>query len=202
MTGLNSWNSWWKILKLADPVLELKSILIAMKILIAEDDKDTASSYKMALGQRNHRVTLTDNGEECLKIYHEELQGIKYKTNATEHIQPFDAVILDYKIPKINGMEVAKEILAINSHQRIVFASAYVKETLEESIKHLKQVVELMQKPFGPDALIDTVEDKEIYSELRKLNVNIDYVKAANFRHEQLKGILEALRKLQKGRTF
>ena len=173
-----------------------------MKILISEDDKDTASSYKMALEQRNHQVTLTDNGEECLKIYHEELQSIKYKTNATEHVQPFDAVILDYKMPRINGMEVAKEILAINPHQRIVFASAYVKETLEESIKHLKQVVELMQKPFGPDALIDTVEDEEIYSELRKLNINIDYVKAANLRHEQLKGILEVLRKLQKGRTF
>src|ERR687887_551049 len=132
----------------------------------------------------------------------EELQKVSSKTDPTQHIQPFDAVILDYKMPKINGMEVAKEILAVNPHQRIIFASAYVKETLEESIKHLKQVVELMQKPFGPDALIDTVEDKEIYSELRKLNINIDYVKAANFRHEQLKGILEVLRKLQKGRTF
>jgi DNA-binding NarL/FixJ family response regulator len=32
-------------------------------------------------------------------------------------------VILDYKMPKINGMEVAKEILAINPHQRIIFSS-------------------------------------------------------------------------------
>jgi DNA-binding response OmpR family regulator len=173
-----------------------------MKILIAEDDSDTASSYKRALEERNHEVMLTDNGEDCLKIYHEHLENVKYKTSATEHIQPFDAVILDYKIPKINGMEVAKEILAINQHQRIIFASAYVKETLEDSIKHLKQVVELMQKPFGPDALIDTIEDKEIYSELQQLNINIDYVKAANFRHEQLKDILESLRKVQKSRTF
>jgi hypothetical protein len=44
--------------------------------------------------------------------------------------------------------------------------------------------VELMQKPFGPNALIDTVEDKEIYDELKQLNINIDFVKAANFRHE------------------
>src|ERR687887_427821 len=156
----------------------------------------------MALAKRGHQVITAQNGEDCLKIYQEELQNIRFKTDLSERVQPFDAVILDYKMPRINGMEVAKEILAVNPHQRIVFASAYVKETLEESIKHLKQVVELMQKPFGPDALIDTVEDKEIYSELRKLNVNTDYVKAANFRHEQLKGILEVLRKLQKGRTF
>jgi CheY-like chemotaxis protein len=173
-----------------------------MEILIAEDDSDTASSYKKALEEGNHKVTITDNGEHCLKIYHEKLQDVRYKTSATEHIQPFDAVILDYKMPKINGMEVAKEILAVNSHQRIIFASAYVKETLEESIKQINQVVELMQKPFGPDALIDTVEDKEIYDELKQLNLDIDIFKAANFRHEQLKGMLEVLRKLQKGRTF
>jgi CheY-like chemotaxis protein len=173
-----------------------------MEILIAEDDSDTASSYKMALEERNHRAIIIDNGEECLNIYHEKLEDVKYKTSATEHIQPFDAVILDYKMPRINGMEVAKEILAVNPRQRIIFASAYVKETLEDSVKQLKQVVELMQKPFGPNALIDTIEDKEIYNELKQLNVNIDYVKAANFRHEQLNNILEALRKLQKRRTF
>src|SRR5919197_5987361 len=174
-----------------------------MKVLLAEDDKDTAILYKRTLEERrNHRVTITNNGQGCLEIYHKELQNVTLNTDPSDHIQPFDAVILDYKMPKINGMEVAKEILAINRHQRIIFASAYVKETLEDSIKHLKQVVELMQKPFVPDALIDALEDEEIYSELRKLNVNIDYVKAANFRHEQLKGILEALRKLQKGRTF
>jgi CheY-like chemotaxis protein len=173
-----------------------------MEILIAEDDSDTASSYKKALEEENHKVTITDNGEHCLKIYHEKLQDVRYKTSATEHIQPFDAVILDYKMPKINGMEVAKEILAVNSHQRIIFASAYVKATLEESIKQINQVVELMQKPFGPDALIDTVEDKEIYDELKQFNLDIDIFKVANFRHEQLKGVLEVLRKLQKGRTF
>jgi CheY-like chemotaxis protein len=173
-----------------------------MEILIAEDDKDTTSSYKKALEERNHKVIITDNGEECLRVYHEKLQGIRHKTNATEHIQPFDAVILDYKMPRINGMEVSKEILAVNPHQRIIFASAYVKETLEGSIKQLSQDVELMQKPFGPNALIDAVEDKEIYDELRQLNVNIHFFKAANFRHEQLKNILETLRKLQKARSF
>ena len=173
-----------------------------MKISIAEDDKDTASSYKMALEERNHQLVITDNGEDCLEIYHEELQKVKSETDATKHIQPFDAVILDYKMPKMNGMEVAKEILAVNPHQRIIFASAYVKETLEDSIKQLKKVVELMQKPFGEDALIDTIEDKEIYSELQKLNVNIEYFKSADFRHEQLTTLLETLKKLQKGRTF
>jgi CheY-like chemotaxis protein len=74
---------------------------------------------------------------------------------------PFDVVILDYKMPKKDGLQVAKEILDMNPEQRIIFASAYVQETLVESVKELKKVVELMQKPFSMSALIDTVENKE-----------------------------------------
>jgi hypothetical protein len=55
--------------------------------------------------------------------------------------------------------------------------------------------VELIQKPFGQDVLIDVIEDKEIYAELQKLNVNVDDIKAANFRHEQLRDLLEVLKK-------
>jgi CheY-like chemotaxis protein len=173
-----------------------------MRVLMAEDDADTAVSYKKALQQRNHTVLIADNGEDCLKIYHEEFQKITSVTDATDHLQPFDAVVLDYKMPEINGMEVAKEILVVNPRQRIIFASAYVMETLQESVKQLKQVVELMQKPFGPSALIDTIEDKEIYSELQKLDMDANVFKRANFRHEQLREVLELLRKLQKGKTF
>src|SRR5690348_12669156 len=171
-----------------------------MKILIAEDEYDIALLYKMALEKRSHKVTITENGEDCLKIYHEESQRIRY--NASGQILAYDAVVLDYKMPKIDGMEVAKEILVVNPRQRIIFASAYVMETLQQSIKQLKQVVELMQKPFGPGALIDTIEDKEIYFELQKLDMDADVFKRANFRHEQLREVLELLRKLQKGKTF
>src|SRR5919109_5431619 len=165
-----------------------------MKILIAEDEYDIALLYKRALENRNYQVTLTSNGEDCLKAYHEEFPRKRFRTYATGQILPFDVVLLDYKMPKINGMQVAEEILAVNPHQRIIFASAYVKETLLESIRKLKQVVELMQKPFGIDILINTIEDKEIYSELEKFNVDLDIIKALNPTHEQIRDLLERLR--------
>jgi CheY-like chemotaxis protein len=111
-------------------------------------------------------------------------------------------VVLDYKQPGVDGMEVAKEILSVNRHQRIIFASAYVRETLEDSIKQLNQIVELMQKPFGEQALIDTIEDNEIYSEIKKYKIDPKIIRAANLRHEQLLDILEFLGKKQKGRIF
>lgn len=99
---------------------------------------------------------------------------------AVLYFVPFDVLLLDYKLPDMNGMEVAKEILTVNPHQRIIFASAYVQETLQDSVKQLHQIVELIQKPFDVNKLLDTIEDEEVYNELKKLNVDIDVIKAAN----------------------
>lgn len=174
-----------------------------MKILIAEDEPDTARQYQIALEEKKHDVVITENGEECLKIYHEELKRSTSKTNnATQSTLPFDVVVLDYRMPKKNGMEVAKEILVINPKQRIIFASAYVKETLANSVKELRHVVELMQKPFELDTLVDTIEDKEIYAELEELNEYLKEIKEFDLTQEQIRDLLESLRKIQKGRTF
>jgi CheY-like chemotaxis protein len=120
-------------------------------------------------------------------------------------ISPFDAVVLDYRMPKKDGLEVAKEILELNPSQRIIFASAYVKETLRESVKELRQLVELMQKPFLPKALVDVLEDSEAYPELKKLFVNVRKMSEIDFENptpEQIRAIFEGLKKIQKGRTF
>jgi hypothetical protein len=53
---------------------------------------------------------------------------------------------------------------------------------LIDSINQLNQIVEILNKPFSEQELIDIVEDKSIYSELKELNVNIDDLKNANFR--------------------
>jgi CheY-like chemotaxis protein len=118
---------------------------------------------------------------------------------------PFDAVVLDYRMPKKDGLEVAKEILSLNPSQRIIFASAYVKETLKESVKELRQVVELMQKPFVPSALVDVLEDTDAYPELKKLFVNVRKMSEIDFENptpDQIRDIFEGLKKIQKGRTF
>jgi len=168
-----------------------------MKILIAEDEPDIAMPYRIVLEKRNHQVTITDNGEACLEAYQDALRRTPMENGA-----PFDAVVLDYRMPKKDGMEVAKEILAANPHQRIIFASAYVKDTLVDSVKQLRQVVELMQKPFELDVLVNTVEDKEIYAGLEKLNVKVQQIKDLDPTHEQVRDLVDGLSKIMKNRTF
>lgn len=174
-----------------------------MKILIAEDESDLLSQYKEMLEQHNHQVIITSNGEECLLSYRNAYEKwYNDKNDESSPDSPFDALILDYQMPKKNGLEVAKEILSIVPNQRIIFASAFVEGTLQESIKELKKIVELMQKPFELQALVDTIEDKEIYRELEKLNVDIKNLKELEPTHAQVRDYLDALKKIQKGRTF
>jgi CheY-like chemotaxis protein len=72
-------------------------------------------------------------------------------------------IILDYNMPQMNGLEAAKGILAVNPHQRIIFASAYLRDTLLESVEKLNRLVEVLNKPFGKQDLIDALEDKSVY---------------------------------------
>lgn len=132
-----------------------------MRILLAEDEHDILAQYSLALQGNNHQVVTTSDGEECLRVYMAEMHK-----NA-----PFDAVVLDHRMPKMDGLEVARHILAVYPRQRIILASAYAKESLVDSVKQLKGVVELLQKPFDLEMLVDMVEDTEIYGQLEKLNV-------------------------------
>jgi response regulator RpfG family c-di-GMP phosphodiesterase len=146
------------------------------------------------LERQIYRVILTNTAEDCLKIYQHELQNLHLKTDAVEHEQPFDAVILDFKKPHIHGIEVASEIFAVNPRQRIIFVAKYDKNLKLDFIGQLREPVEMLQKPFLDRTLIDVIEQKEMYQELEMMNINTKYVKFANFRHEQIRKMLELLK--------
>ncbi len=175
---------------------------VLLKILVAEDESKISSLYQDVLEKRGHEILVSADGQECVDIYNKELKRFK-SLNPSARLTsntPFDAVILDYQMPKMDGLEAARRILAENPHQRIIFASAYVEEVLHDVVKNLGQVVELLQKPFGIDVLVDTVEDKEIYEGLKALNARVDEMRKSNISHEEIRDIYAGLKKLMKGR--
>jgi CheY-like chemotaxis protein len=159
--------------------------------------------YNYRVGDHGNRRTNNGNLDSDDHIPSSSFLLLASSTSSSS--SPFDAVVLDYRMPKKDGLEVAKEILALNPSQRIIFASAYVKETVRESVRELRQVVELMQKPFLPEALVDVVEDTDAYPELKKLFVNVSKMSEIDFENptpDQIRDIFEGLKKIQNGRTF
>ena len=127
-----------------------------MDILIAEDEQDVALTYMKSLQERGHNVTVTNNGQECLDVYNDKERRVD--ANNDSSLTPFDAIILDHKMPKKNGFQVAKEILSINPNQRIIIASAYDKDVFKEAAKYFQIHLEVLQKPFSIDSLVGLVE--------------------------------------------
>lgn len=173
-----------------------------MKVLIAEDDPYAASLYEVALSDRGHDVMLTRDGEECIERYVEALSETLDNNSNGASVSPFNAIVLDYRMPRKNGLDVAKEILSINPNERIIFASAHVIDTLSQSISELGKVVELLQKPFEMDPFVDLLEDLTITKGLEELNVDVKSIKELKPTREQLRDLLEGLRRIEKGRVI
>lgn len=121
-----------------------------MLILIADDNSFTRKIYTDAFSKRGHNVTTTNDGGECIT---------KFKTNWIQN-RKFDAVILDYSMPEKNGDEVVKQILATDPNQSILIISAYDAEKLKSVFHNFKDKIEIVQKGFPIDALVEKIETK------------------------------------------
>jgi len=66
-----------------------------MKILLVDDEKDFVEMLSLRLGETGEKVTPAYNGKECIDILEK---------------NPVDVVILDIKMPGMDGIEVLKEI--------------------------------------------------------------------------------------------
>ena len=128
---------------------------MSLKILVADDNKFTRTVYEDMFRRRGHDVIAASNGDECLT---------KYKTqwlSKSPGSKVFDSVILDYSMPQANGDEVVGEILRMSPNQQVLILSAYDADDLKEAFSKIKDSVEIIQKGFPIEALIEKLESNE-----------------------------------------
>jgi diguanylate cyclase (GGDEF)-like protein len=68
---------------------------MAIKILIVDDDPDIRDILKLTLSEENYEIAEAKDGEEAIRLVNS---------------KPFNLVLLDYKIPKIDGRQVCRLI--------------------------------------------------------------------------------------------
>lgn len=147
------------------------------KVLVIEDDKSIADLLEIHLKDLNCEVTTIQDGEEGLK-------------SATSN--PFDLIVLDLMLPKVNGLEICKEVRKKDIYTPILILTSKSEEvdkvlglevgaddyltkpfSIREFIARAKAIlrrVEAIQKEIGSDSDI-SVSDLSIEASKRKVTL-------------------------------
>ncbi len=116
------------------------------RIAIIDDEKDLLFVYKKALELHGHKVVTFDDSSVAL-----------YELK--ERYKKYSMVLVDIRMPKVNGYQLINEIKCIDPLVKAILMSAYDVSDLEVS-DHLNKDVkidEIMHKPFSLIKLINTV---------------------------------------------
>jgi len=129
-----------------------------MKILVVEDEFSLADIIATKLRKENYDVDISLDGEDGLD---NALSGV------------YDLVILDIMLPKINGIEILKEIRINNIDTKVIMLTA--KSTLDDKLTGFENGAnDYITKPFHIEELIARVNVQLRNSEK---NINKDILK-------------------------
>ncbi len=115
---------------------------VAGTILLCEDDAAVRRITERTLANAGHTVYGVDSAEAALDWL---------ETEST----PIDLLVSDVILPGQNGVELARAAAAARPGVRVLLISGYTASVLAES--GVPDEVELLEKPFKPDALLARV---------------------------------------------
>jgi len=112
-----------------------------LNILIVEDGRSQREMLKDFLAREGHRVTEAEDGNTAIR----QVQG-----------GHFDLLLLDFKMPGMNGIEVLEKIKNINPKISVIMMTAY--GTIETAVDAMKLgAVDYIPKPIDLDQLLALV---------------------------------------------
>ena len=110
-------------------------------ILVCDDEESVRAAIRLVL-ERDYDLAFASDGEEALRQF---------------RAQPPDLVLLDLKMPKLDGMAVLKTITASQVPPRVVLLTAYQSVELAQRATQFG-ALDYIPKPFTRDQLRQAVE--------------------------------------------
>lgn len=132
--------------------MDLFSKLRNMKILIIDDDEWIRDSLRIFFEAEGCHVVVLETAEEGLA-------ELKY--------QAYDLIIVDYKLPGLDGIEFLKRTQDEQSDAMKVLITAYRTDSVISEARKLK-IQGFIQKPFTSDSLMASLAHLMEMRDLRK----------------------------------
>ena len=118
---------------------------VMMNIMVIDDEPDVLLTYQEFLASEGHSVDAFSDSTDALKRF------------AEMNPSHYDLVIMDIRMPKLNGLQLYQRFKAINTKIKIVFVSCL--DAAEELITMLPDVKgnDIIRKPVDQEYFIRTV---------------------------------------------
>lgn len=111
-------------------------------LLIVDDEEKMRHLLSIILGRAGHRVEQAGDGAEALEMIRE---------------APYDMVITDIKMPKLDGIALLGEVRKLNVPCPVVFITAFA--TVDSAVEAMKMgAADYITKPFETERILLTVE--------------------------------------------
>ena len=117
----------------------------ARRVLVAEDNAVTNDLLRLLLSERGHKVDIVEDGEQALEAL---------KTHR------YDVVLMDFHLPKMDGVEVAnlyRSRLGSQSSPRIIAITSDMKGLLKNA-RDCETFDQLLPKPLDLDSICKVIE--------------------------------------------
>jgi len=120
-----------------------------LKIMVIDDENIVGKRLKPALEKTGDIIETFEDSEKALARFNEE---------------PFDIVVTDIRMEKIDGIEILEKILAKSSRTKVIIITGYATvEVAREALS--KGAFDFIAKPFKPGDLREII--KRATKELR-----------------------------------
>jgi PAS domain S-box-containing protein len=115
-----------------------------VRTILAVDDEEVIREFvQESMEFYGYRVITAASGEEALEIYRQSAAEI-------------EVILLDISMPGMGGLKCLEELLKINPEVRVIMASGYFADGLEDD--RLQQGASaVLNKPFRVEALLDKI---------------------------------------------
>ena len=130
------------------------------KILVADDEQSMREFLDIMLKKEGYKVSLASNGEEVVKLIDNDL---------------FDLVLLDIRMPKLDGITALKKIKAITPDTVVIMITAYA--SADTAIKAMKEgAYDYITKPFKVEEIKLIIKNALEKKNLQKENILLKQV--------------------------
>lgn len=117
------------------------------RLLIVDDESQFRYSLSLALKKAGFETFQAEDGRQALEML----------LTAQRVGKPYDLILLDLQMPRMNGLELVQELFLAGIKTPVFFVSAFLDEGTRASIAE-SGCVGILEKPFEPEEIVKRVK--------------------------------------------